>query len=95
MDCGEIIFSGHAAERMFRRKITPAQVRAVLESGEIIAEYPEDTPFPSCLFLGVVDGRPLHVVAALEQERRKCYIVTAYVPEIGIWSDDFRTRRKP
>jgi hypothetical protein len=95
MDCEEVIFSGHAARRMFNRKITPAQVRAVRESGEIIARYPEDAPFPSCLLFGVVDGRPLHVVAALEEERKKCYVVTAYVPERGIWSDDFRTRRQP
>lgn len=93
MECGEIIFSGHAAQRMFERKITPAQVRAVLESGEIIAEYPADTPFPSRLLFAVVDGRPIHVVAALEEERKRCYVVTAYVPEVGIWSEDFRTRR--
>jgi len=78
---------------MFKRKITPAQVRAVLESGEVIASYPEDTPFPSYLLFAVVDGRPLHVIAALEEEERRCYVVTAYVPEIEIWSDDFRTRR--
>jgi hypothetical protein len=93
MDCVEIVFSGHATERMFKRKITPSQVRTVLESGEVIAKYPEDTPFPSYLFFAVVDGRPLHVVAALEERVKRCYVVTAYVPEAGIWSDDFRTRR--
>ena len=39
-------------------------VQAVLESGEAIAEYPDDTPYASRLVLGWAGPRPLHVVAA-------------------------------
>jgi hypothetical protein len=52
MECREIIFSGHAVQRMFERAITATDVRAVIESGEIIADYPSDLPFPSSFLVG-------------------------------------------
>jgi hypothetical protein len=37
----------------------------VLHAGEIIEEYPDDTPYPSCLILGrTASGRSLHIVCA-------------------------------
>jgi hypothetical protein len=37
------------------------EILQALDSGEIIEEYPEDKPYPSCLILGrTVTGRPLH-----------------------------------
>ena len=43
-----------------------SDVLQVLDSGEEIEQYPEDTPFPSVLLLARVGGRPLHVVAATD-----------------------------
>lgn len=44
-------------------------VRLVAGSGEMIADYPNDTPYPSCLVLGFVQGRPLHLVTAVDHTK--------------------------
>ncbi|MEW6386979.1 MAG: DUF4258 domain-containing protein [Thermodesulfobacteriota bacterium] len=95
MDCDELVFSGHAIQQMFARGIRTGAVRRVIEGGEVIADYPDDLPFPSCLVLGWVEGRPLHVVVARDAARRRCYVVTAYIPDPLLWEADFKTRRKP
>ena len=55
--CDTLIFTGHAFTRMFARAISPDEVRAVVDRGETIAEYPDDTPYPSALLLATVGGR--------------------------------------
>jgi hypothetical protein len=93
MDCAEIIYSGHAVRRMFERNLVPAEVRIVIDHGEIIADYPDDQPFPSFLLLGWSRSRPVHVVVAWDKLHGKCFVVTAYIPDLELWQADFRTRR--
>jgi len=90
----KVRFSGHALTRMFEREISTEDVLHVLEQGEVIADYPEDQPFPSCLLLGWRKGKPLHVVAAKAPDDA-CVVVTVYVPSEQIWNEDFKTRREP
>jgi hypothetical protein len=47
---------------MFERQIAVEEVEAVLGAGEVIEEYPKDTPYASRLMLGWIGLRPLHVV---------------------------------
>ena len=82
------MFSGHAIERMFRRGIGEKEVRSVVSEGETIGEYPDDTPYPSRLILGLVEGRPIHVVVADDKERGAYIVITAYVPQPEQWSPD-------
>jgi len=43
--------------------ISVAEVRQIIQSGEIIEDYPEDARGHSCLILGFgEEGRPIHVV---------------------------------
>ena len=49
---------------MFQRHITETEIREVIVQGEIIEDYPDDTPYPSCLVSGLANGRPLHFVLA-------------------------------
>ena len=79
---------------MFEEGISAQEVTAVVRSGTVIRDYPEDRPFPSVLMLGFVRGRPIHVVAALDSEPGVCHIVTAYVPDPERWEEDFRTRKR-
>lgn len=88
-----LIFSSHAIQRMFSRRITQDEVKAVIASGELIAEYPEDQPFPSCLLLDFVGNRPIHVVFSYDRDTDTGYVVTAYIPDPDIWQSDFRTRK--
>jgi hypothetical protein len=93
MDCEAISFSRHALQRMFERAINPAEVRAALVDGEVIADYPDDTPYHSMLIFAFVGKRPLHVVVARDDIARHCYVITAYVPDPALWRSDFRTRK--
>jgi len=93
--CKEIIFSGHAVQRLFERGLKAAQVQSIIESGEVIASYPGDQPLPSFLMLGWVKERPLHVVLAVDAENQRCQIITAYIPDPALWNRDFKTRRMP
>jgi hypothetical protein len=92
MDFHRIVFSGHALRGLVRRGIPVRSVRTVLANGDMIAEYADDRPFPSRLLPGFVDGCPIHVVVAYDEDTQTCIIVTAYRPETEFWSDDFRTR---
>ena len=55
MECKRFIFSGHAVRRMFGRAISKDDALEAVKSGEIIATYPKDTPFPSYLMLHFIN----------------------------------------
>ncbi len=78
---------------MFQRAVTPEDARRALKSAEVIERYPDDDPLPSCLALGWVGGRPLHMVVAREQASETCHIVTVYSPAPEKWQPNFRERR--
>jgi hypothetical protein len=80
---------------MFERNLTATEVHRVIASGEVIAAYPDDQPFPTYLIFGWGRSRPLHVLVAVEAESRRCLVVTAYVPDPALWREDFKIRRTP
>ena len=81
----------HAVERMAKRGITMGEVRQVLDTGEIIEDYPEDFPYPSQLMLGWSGDRPLHVVTA--NAPHTWIIITVYQPDPARWDDQFKSRK--
>ena len=91
-EAGKIIFRTHAIQRMFQRRVDEKDVRSVLETGEIIEVYPEDTPYPSRLILGWLESRPLHVVAADNIADNETIVVTVYEPQQDKWSPNFKRR---
>ena len=93
MDCDKIQFSRHAIRRMFERAIPSHRVIGIIDEGEPIIEYPDDTPYPSALLLGWDGECPLHVLVACDPDSRECVIVTCYRPDRESWSDDFKTRK--
>jgi hypothetical protein len=89
---GHLTFRIHALRQMFQRRISDTDIRELLGTGIIIEEYPDDTPYPSCLISGIINDRPLHIVMAYNNVDREAIVITAYEPDPDIWSDDF-TRR--
>jgi len=89
----EVLFSGHALQQMFRRGLTHVQVLKTLRTGEVIADYPEDKPYPSQLILSFDGSQPIHVVASKKQDQ--WIIITTYYPDSRLWEADYKTRRKP
>ena len=94
MNCATIYYSRHAFERMFDRAIAPEVVRQIVAQGEVIADYPDDRPFPSALILGFDRTRPIHVVAARNAATDQCHVVTVYLPNPALWDETFKRRIK-
>ena len=93
VECSKLLFSRHAVQRMFDRSISAEEIRLGLNTGRKIEVYPEDRPFPSALILSFRrDGSPLHIVAS-QDEAGVCYIITVYIPDVELWSEDFSDRR--
>lgn len=93
MDCKGLEYTRHALEKMFTRRISPDAVELVVKTGETVEDYPDDTPFPSCLLFGFVQGDPIHVVLAKNPLTGSCSVVTTYIPNSAKWERDFKTRR--
>lgn len=91
-EVGKIIFRSHAVQRMFQRRVNENDVRSILETGETLEGYPDDTPYPSRLILGWIGKRPLHVVAADNMADEETIVITVYEPEQDKWSPDFKRR---
>jgi len=91
-EIGKIVFRTHAIQRMFQRRIDEKDVRSVLETGETVERYPDDSPYPSRLILGWLGKQPLHVVAADNTADNETIVITVYEPEQDKWSPDFKRR---
>ena len=89
----KLIFRLHALTRMAQRGFNPSDIHYAFDNGTIIEQYPDDFPYPSCLIMSLVDGRPVHVVAALSDEAEEIIIITVYEPDSLVWDNCF-TRRK-
>ena len=88
-----VFVSDHAAKRFRERGLRIKDVRNAIQSGEIIEQYPDDYPYPSCLILGTSStGEKIHVV--MSDEGTVSRIITAYFPAKDKWSDDLRTRKE-
>ena len=90
----KVVITIHAHERLRQRAIRAKDVRSCIMSGEIIEQYPDDFPYPSCLICGkAVNGDIIHVVASDDGSESR--IITAYYPNTIKFCDDLKTRRKP
>ena len=89
----KVFVTEHAAERFRQRGIDAKDIRQALDNGDIIEQYPDDYPFPSCLVFGVDEtGKVLHI--CMSDEGSSSRVITAYYPDPNRWSEDLRTRRE-
>ncbi len=88
---GQWEISAHARKRMGQRQITVDELGQVIMEGEIIENYPDDKPYPSCLILGKMSNSfPLYVVCALGDG---VHVITAHWLDPEKWLDP-KTRRE-
>ncbi len=74
--------------------ITDQEVGEAVQSAELLEEYPDDRPYPSCLLFGLTrSGRPLHLVAAYDEAGPRVIVITVYQPDPREW-EDYRRRRR-
>ncbi|MEA1894613.1 MAG: DUF4258 domain-containing protein [Euryarchaeota archaeon] len=80
----------HAKNEMSLKEddISEKELIESMLGGEVIENYTDDKPFPSCLVFGRTDeGRPIHVVCAYSKEEDVAIIITTYEPDVIRWID--------
>ena len=88
-----IAIKQHSKKRFFERAISVEDIKNGIQSGEIIEQYENDKPFPSCLLLGKTNqDKYIHIVASIDTEF--LYIITAYYPDENEWEIDLKTRKE-
>jgi hypothetical protein len=75
---GHFSWQAHALLRMSERGFHRIAVLETLFEIDCIESYPDDTPFPSALFIGQEEDRPMHVVASFDHQEKCIYIITVY-----------------
>lgn len=89
---GSIQWTNHALIRIIQRNISQKDIKKVLADGEIIEQYDNDYPYPSCIVMGPKSGdAKLHVLCGIGDE--KLWIITAYKPDREIWDGSLKQRR--
>jgi hypothetical protein len=90
----QVRITGHADQEALADGLSFDAIYASVLRGEIIADYPDDRPYPSCLIYGQnFAGEPIHSVWAYNSATGWAVIVTVYRPDPVRWID-WRTRRK-
>lgn len=86
-------WSTHCLERMQERDILRDDVISCVLRGEIIEDYPNDFPYPSCLIFGyTTQDKVLHIVIGVDETT--AYVITAYYPSTDKFEADLRTRKE-
>ena len=89
----KLIWTRHIIIRLLQRSITQKDVEEALLNGEIIEEYKEDFPYPSCLVYGInLKNEVIHIVCGSNGE--ELWLITAYFPDKLEWEEDLKTRKE-
>ena len=90
---GEYRWTEHILKRMAQRSISRDDVKYALLSGEIIEEYRDDYPYPSCLIHGFTeDNQSLHIVCGISEN--ELWMITTYYPNLDDWNVGYLTRKE-
>lgn len=89
-----IRITDHADEEAHADNLTFEEIFFSVIQGEIIEDYPNDRPYPSCLIFGQnFSGEPIHSVWAYNEENKWTVLITVYRPDPNRWIN-WRERRK-
>ncbi len=88
----KIRWTKHIVTQMTQRTIFTDDIWNAITNGEVIGNYPNDYPDPSCLILGFSNNHPIHVVCGIHED--ELWLITAYVPNTDEWAGDFRSRKE-
>ncbi|MCK5132112.1 MAG: DUF4258 domain-containing protein [Candidatus Sabulitectum sp.] len=76
----------HADEEAVDDSLMYDEIYYSVIHGEIIDDYPDDKPYPSCLILGRnFSGEPIHSVWGYNQENQWAVLITVYRPDPDRW----------
>ncbi len=78
--------TAHADDEAFADHLSFDEIGSSVVHGEIIEDYPDDRPYPSCLIYGdTTYGDPVHSVWGYNREREAAILITTYRPDPERW----------
>lgn len=90
---GNLRWTNHIAIRLLQRNISQEDIELALLNGEIIENYEDDYPYPSCLVLGINNyNKYIHIVCG--SNGTELWLITAYYPNKTEWENDLKTRKE-
>jgi hypothetical protein len=93
MSHNRIRITDHADEEARADHLSFDEIFLSVFRGQVIEDYPDDWPYPSCLIYGeTFAGDPVHSVWAYREDNRWAVLVTVYRPDPNRWLNG-RTRR--
>lgn len=93
MSNNRIRITEHADEEAQTDHLSFDEIFGSVFRGEVIEDYPDDWPYPSCLVYGeTFRGDPVHSVWAYNEASQWAVLITVYRPDPNRWID-WRTRR--
>jgi len=93
IQAGGIRITDHADEEAQDDALGYDGILFSVVQGEIVEQYKEDRPYPSCLVYGCTfEGEPVHSVWAYNKNTRWAVLVTVYRPDPERWIS-WRERR--
>lgn len=88
-----IRITDHADEATQADHLSLDEILISVLRGDVIEDYPDDKPYPSCLICGnTFRQEPVHSVWAYNPGTRWAVLITVYRPSEERWLD-WRTRR--
>lgn len=89
INLNQVIVSRHAREKAEERNLFLDEIYFSVIQGEIIEDYPNDKPYPSCLIHGQNKKRdPIHSVWAYNQDTGYAVLITVYRPDPNKWINE-------
>ena len=94
IQANRVRITDHADEEAEEDHLTFDEIYFAAFHGEIIEDYPNSRPYPSCLIFGeTFSGDPVHSVWAYNEYNRWAVLITVYRPDPNMWIN-WRERRK-
>ncbi|MGI6253330.1 MAG: DUF4258 domain-containing protein [Aminivibrio sp.] len=87
-----ILWTYHVFMRMQDRSIPRSSILDSADTFEIVESYPDDKYMPSCLVRAESEEGIIHILFALDVRDGFVRVITAYRPDIALWSPDGRLR---
>ena len=84
--------SFHAEKERYTENILISDLEMAINNGEILEDYPDDPRGLSCLILGYMKNRSVHIVCGYTP-LKWIRIITVYLPKLPKWLDE-KTRAK-
>jgi len=95
IEANRIRITDHADEEANNDGISLIEALETISTGEIIEQYADDKPYPSCLIYSKLEsGDIIHTVWAFNRATNSSVLITTYRPDPERWIDG-KIRRTP